>query len=100
MGLGAPLVRLHTRALGSDLARVPRPRARLRPRPPRAARRFWQLMCVTVLAGFAFVAWLACQSLANILTLCPLCMVTWTFVILIALIIVTFWTQWSMLLRI
>ncbi|MDO5494266.1 MAG: vitamin K epoxide reductase family protein [bacterium] len=106
----------------------------------RVASWFWQLMSLTVLAGLAFVAWFAYQSMANIRTLCPWCMVSWavvivvgyqvigraaqaghlpvgegasrflfrerwlltiaTFAIIIALIIITFWTQWSLLLGI
>nr|NLD39944.1 vitamin K epoxide reductase family protein [Actinomycetales bacterium] len=106
----------------------------------RMARWFWQLMSLTVLAGIGFVAWFAYQSMTDIRTLCPWCMVTWTvviivgfqtlrraaqaghlpgghslsrvltreswlltvltFVVLIAAIVVAFWTQWSMLLGI
>lgn len=49
----------------------------------RVARWFWQLMSLAILGGFAFVAWFAYQSMANLRTLCPWCMVTWAIVIVL-----------------
>lgn len=50
------------------------------------ARWFWIVFNVGVLGAFAFILWLAYQSIFNLGTLCPWCMLTW------AMVIPLFWT--------
>jgi uncharacterized membrane protein len=50
------------------------------------ARWFWIAFNVGVLGAFAFILWLAYQSIFNLGTLCPWCMLTW------AMVIPLFWT--------
>ncbi len=45
------------------------------------ARWFWIAFNVGVLGAFAFILWLAYQSIFNLGTLCPWCMLTWSMVI-------------------
>lgn len=47
----------------------------------RVARWFWLLMSAIVTAGLGFVAWFAHQSMTEIGSLCPYCVVTWLVVI-------------------
>lgn len=42
---------------------------------------FWRVYQLGLLGGFAFVCWLAYQSIFSLGTLCPWCMVVWTVVI-------------------
>lgn len=42
---------------------------------------FWIAFNVGVLGAFAFILWLAYQSIFNLGTLCPWCMLTWSMVI-------------------
>lgn len=50
------------------------------------ARWFWVAFNVGVLGAFAFILWLAYQSIFNLGTLCPWCLLTW------AMVIPLFWT--------
>lgn len=50
------------------------------------ARWFWIVFNAGVLGAFAFILWLAYQSIFNLGTLCPWCMLTW------AMVIPLFWT--------
>jgi uncharacterized membrane protein len=50
------------------------------------ARWFWIAFNLGVLGAFAFILWLAYQSIFNLGTLCPWCMLTW------AMVIPLFWT--------
>jgi uncharacterized membrane protein len=45
------------------------------------ARWFWVAFNVGVLGAFAFILWLSYQSIFNLGTLCPWCMLTWSMVI-------------------
>lgn len=45
------------------------------------ARWFWVALNVGVLGAFAFILWLAYQSIFNLGTLCPWCMLVWSMVI-------------------
>ncbi|CAN5495035.1 vitamin K epoxide reductase family protein [soil metagenome] len=45
------------------------------------ARWFWIAFNVGVLGAFAFILWLAYQSIFNLGTLCPWCMLVWSIVI-------------------
>jgi uncharacterized membrane protein len=47
----------------------------------RFARWFWIAFNLGVLGAFAFILWLAYQSIFNLGTLCPWCMLVWTMVI-------------------
>lgn len=47
----------------------------------RFARWFWALFGVGMLGAFAFVCWLISQSIYDLGTLCPWCMVTWSVTI-------------------
>ena len=45
------------------------------------ARWFWMAFNVGVLGAFAFILWLSYQSIFNLGTLCPWCMLVWTVTI-------------------
>ena len=47
----------------------------------RFARWFWVALNVGVLGAFAFILWLAYQSIFNLGTLCPWCMLVWSMTI-------------------
>ncbi len=47
----------------------------------RFARWFWVAFNVGVLGAFAFILWLAYQSIFNLGTLCPWCMLVWSITI-------------------